>query len=158
MGRNAVYERAISFYRDLYDAWCDLHSPDQSSNPPMTATFKTTRADFLPNLTNLKIKHLTLSFVFAPGEEKVIQVEELSLASNGGVPMGGGGTTVKGMITTRPDLPGFSAPLAAELNGQLPIGDWKLVLQDTPQLRSLFSEEKVKDIQFVITYEGETPA
>lgn len=118
----------------------------------MTVRFKTKRADFSPNLEDLRIQHVTLFFALTDGPALTITVDHLLLfPTDGGPPLGGSGSTTDGLISTRRgSLPG--------LLGKEPIGEWELALPDTPTTRGWFANERITDILLVITYEGDAPS
>jgi hypothetical protein len=154
LGRDVTYDRPFSFRLELSDAWADLHNPGKTTTP-MTVRFKTTRADFAPNLDDLRIQHVTLFFSIAEDQSQVlpINVKDLRLFPRIGAPVGGGGSTTDGVISTRQGNSSLS-----KLQGQEPIGAWELALPNTPTVRGWFADEQITDILLVITYTGETPA
>ena len=99
-------ERSFIFTSQFADAWYDLHNPEQSGTP-MIVKFRTAREDFPPNLDDLRIEHVLLFFsraVDESGGEDLFEVEVKSLRFT---PLGqknaigGGGTTIDGVISTR---------------------------------------------------------
>ena len=139
--------RPFSFRHQFPDAWYHLHNPDQTG---MTISFRTQREDFPPNIERLKIDQVLLYFASATNEPIEITATLLFKLYGEEPALGGEATTVDGMISTRrsawPLLPGVSV-----------VGEWTLVLPDTPRIRTLFKDEKIEDILFVITYSGLTP-
>jgi len=139
--------RPFSFRHQFPDAWYHLHNPDQTG---MTVSFKTRREDFPPNIERLKIDQVLLYFASATDEPIEITATLLFKLHGEEPALGGEATTVDGMISTRrsawPLLPGVSV-----------IGEWTLVLPNTPRIQTLFKDEKIEDILFVITYSGLTP-
>ncbi|MGI8783684.1 MAG: neuraminidase-like domain-containing protein [Acidobacteriota bacterium] len=152
MGREASYDRPFSFLRELSDAWFALHNPTQGP-AAMTVRFKTTRADFSPNLEELQIAHVALFFALTDGPALTIKVDHLRLVPSGGSPVGGGGSTTDGLISTRRGNASWS-----QLQGQNPIGEWELALPNTPQTRAWFASERISDIVLNLTYEGRLPS
>jgi hypothetical protein len=155
LGRDASYDRPFSFRLELSDAWADLHNPGKSATL-MTARFKTTRGDFAANLDDLRIQHVTLFFVIADDQAHALPiiVKDLRLFPRIGAPVGGGGSTTNGLISTRLGNSDWS-----DLQkGLEPIGTWELALPNTPTVRGWFADEQITDILLVITYTGETPA
>jgi hypothetical protein len=147
-------DRAFSFRHELADAWYDLHNPDQSSTP-MAVKFSITRDDFPPNLDAMKLQHVALYFSRADGESMEIPVTYLRFAgSNGGVAVGGGATTIDGMISTRRGNAGAWIAMI----GRSPFGEWELALPTTATVKDYFKEEQISDILLVISYGAETPA
>lgn len=157
-------ERSFIFTSQFADAWYDLHNPEQSASP-MTVKFKTWREDFPPNLDDLKIQHVLLFFgrvVDEVAEEKPLEVEVKSLQftpQGEKNPVGGGATTIDGVISTRR---GNGASWNSMI-GKTPAGEWELSLKfDDPvkdkEIRDRFKNEEIWDILLVITYGGRTPA
>ncbi len=145
--------RAFHFRQEFADPWYDLHNPDQT-NTPMRVRFETRRGDFPPNLENLRIEHVLLYFIGAGGEAEEIIVSDFSFTeqkSFGSV--GGGATTVDGVISTRRGNGTSWLPMI----GSAPIGEWKLALADSPEIRARFRNDECKDILLVITFGGELP-
>ena len=68
--------------------------------------------------------------------------------------LGGGATTVEGIISTRR---GNGASWTAML-GRHPAGAWELAFPDTPEMRRRFAEDGIEDMLLVLTVGGETPA
>ncbi len=141
--------RPFSFRHQFADQWYDLHNPDQTATP-MAVRFQTRREDFLPNIERLKIDQILLYFAGLSKETTEMKAT-LTFKPDGKEPaIGGEATAVDGMISTRrgawPLLPGMSV-----------VGNWELALPDTPEIRSLFKNEEIEDILFVITYSGRTP-
>ena len=119
----------------------------------MRVSFETTRADFSPNLDNLRIQEVTLYFDLADDQAMTIDVDDLRLFPRVGPPVGGGDSTTDGLISTRRGNAGGWS----QLRNQEPIGTWELALPDTPAVRGWFADEQITDILLVITYTGETP-
>ena len=150
LGRNASYDRAFSFTRELSDAWNILSKPKPGA--ALTAAFTTTRADFAPNLTDLSIQHVTLMFTLSDGPALTITVDHLRLLQKGQPPAGGGGSTTDGLISTRRGNANWST-----LQGREPIGEWELALPNTAEARAWFTGQRIIDILVVLTYSGRTP-
>jgi hypothetical protein len=116
----------------------------------MIVRFETVRADFPPNLVNLTIRQVLLSFGRSPGRS--LQVT-LNFATIGDQRVGGTAITNDGVIS-----PGIGNDSAwRSMQNKAPIGVWELALPDIPEMRSLFKNEEIEDILFVITYSGQTP-
>jgi DNA-binding beta-propeller fold protein YncE len=142
--------RPFSFRHQFADPWYDLHNPEQTATP-MIVRFRTLREDFPPNIERLKIDHVLLYFAGANDDTGEIQAT-LSFKPGGQEPsLGGEATAVDGMISTRQS----AWPL---LQGASVAGDWELDLSGAPEIRALFTDEKIEDILFVITYSGYSPA
>ncbi len=143
-------ERPFSFSHQFADQWYDLHNPEQTATP-MTVRFQTRREDFPPNIEELRIQHVVLYFVRA-NKEFEVQVSHLHFTeqgSNGFV--GGGATSINGIISTRSGNAGSWIPMI----GKSPTGEWELAFPD--EAKDLFRNEQIEDILFVITYSGCIP-
>jgi Tc toxin complex TcA C-terminal TcB-binding domain len=151
LGRDASYDRALSFNRELPDAWFALHNPGLGASA-ITVRFKTTRADFSPNLTELRIAQVSLYFALSDGPALTIKVDQLRFASNGVPAVGGGGSTTDGLISTRRGNASWS-----QLQGLNPVGNWELTMPNTPQTRGWFADQRITDIVMSLTYEGQLP-
>ena len=81
LGREMSYDRAYSFARDLPDAWLGLHNPAPAT--PLTVRFRTTRVDYAPNLDDLRIQHVTMSFVIPDGPPLTVTINHLRLTPAG---------------------------------------------------------------------------
>lgn len=154
---NPSADRPFSFRHQFPDQWYDFHNPDQAPQP-MVVRFKTTRADFAPNLENLRLEHVLLYFVPANGETLTLPIVATLRFSPAGQTLspaspGGQATTISGLISTRRGHAGDWL----EMLGQSPIGEWELALEDTAAVRSLFSSETITDILLVATYQGRAP-
>ena len=153
IGRDFSADRVFSFRHELADQWFDLNNPDQTDTP-MAVRFSTTRADFLPNLEALQIAHVALFFSFS--DESTFEVDVAHLHQTdleGGPPVGGGGTTTEGVLSTRRG----NSPAWLPMIGRSPVGQWELALDDSDVLREHLRNEEVKDILFVVTYSALTP-
>ena len=147
-------ERPFSFRQELVDAWYDLHNPDQTAEP-MTVRFTTTRDDFPPNLTNLRVQHLAFYIARAAEQEFELPITALRFTEGGtGGSVGGGGLTTDGLISTRRgNAGGWTA-----IQGKEPVGTWELVLPNTATVREHFAAGHITDLLLVITYSGRTPS
>lgn len=153
MDRRVSANRAFHFRQEFADPWYDLHNPDQTDTP-MRVRFETRRADFPPNLQHLRIEHVLLYFIGAGGEAEEITVTNFSFKeekSSGAV--GGGATTVDGVISTRRGNGTSWLPM----KGLTPVGEWTLSLEDSIEIRNRFKDEKITDILFILVYGGMTP-
>ncbi|MGH8066195.1 MAG: neuraminidase-like domain-containing protein, partial [Candidatus Entotheonellia bacterium] len=153
LDRTASADRPFSLRQQFADAWYDLHNPDQS-DAPMTVQFTTRRADFPPNLEDLKIQQLLLAFVRADGASFEVDVDLQFTSEGSQTSVGGPAQSIDGIISTRRSNAGAWLPML----GPLPVGTWTLALPDTHEVRSRFKDGQIDDILFVITYSGETPA
>ncbi|MGK7898672.1 MAG: hypothetical protein AB4372_34935 [Xenococcus sp. (in: cyanobacteria)] len=155
-------DRPFSFRHQFSDAWYDLHNPDQTATP-LEVTFKTRRADFPPNLDRLKIDQVTLYFARQAGETFEVPVklqftEDNPNSQEQNPRIGGETTTVDGIINTRRG----NGSSWMVMQGKSPIGKWDLSLVAADKgkekdIRSWFTNGKIEDILFVITYKALTP-
>lgn len=146
-------ELPYSFRHQFADQWYDLHNPDQTATP-MTVRFTTSSDDFPPNLDRLKIQQLLLSFKTEAAKAFEVSVKELRFKERGGDgSVGGGATTIDGVISTRR---GNGASWAATI-GKSPVGEWELVLPKTDEMRSRFSSGEIADMLLVVGYSGRPP-
>jgi hypothetical protein len=150
-------DRPFSFRTQFADQWYDLHNPAQTSGP-MTVRFTTLREDFPPNIEALKIQHVVLYFIGANDKSPEVPVNHLRYtAKDEPGTVGGGATSIDGIISTRRGNAGSWAPMI----GKSPIGEWELALPDTEEMRKRFgaedSDEGIQDILLVVTYSARTP-
>lgn len=146
-------DRPFSFHHQFADQWYDLHNPDQTKTP-MIVSFSTRRDDFPPNLEKLKIGQVALYFARAGGKSFEVPVSHLRFTEqDGGGPVGGGSTSIDGIIST---LKGNAGSWTSMI-GKSPVGEWELALPNTADIRKRFKNEEIEDILFVITYAGRTP-
>lgn len=146
-------ERPFSFRQNFADAWYDLHHPElvEEPNRPMIVSFETTRADFPPNINNLKIQEVTLYVARKEGPTFELPVTHLTFIPHGSnSAVGGGGSTVNAVISTRSGR----TPSWSSIIGQ-PVGKWELALPDDDRVRDRFKNDDIEDILFVITFSGE---
>lgn len=154
MDRNFSAERPFSFRHQFADQWYDLHNPAQTETP-MTVSFTTTRQDFPSNIEEIKIQHIVLYFAFKDGAsfEPAVNVNLFFTPDGEDSAAGGEANPVDDIISTRQG----NGDSWQVMLGKTPAGEWELELPDTDDIKSLFKEEKIKDILFVITYSGLTP-
>lgn len=150
-------DRAFSFREEFADQWFDLNNADPDADT-ISVSFSTRREDFLPNVENLTAEHLLVYFVGAEdGEtaEKASRMDvELSFAGEDTAgTVSAASSPVEGVVSTR----SVSGGSWISLTENEPVGEWELSLPNTPQVRSLFEDEEIEDILFVVTYEGRTP-
>jgi hypothetical protein len=153
LDRSISADRPFSFRQELADQFYDFNNPDQTDTP-MVVRFTTRRADFPPNLEELRIQHVALFFARAEDTAFEVPVTHLHFTEQGGATAGGGATSIDGVISTRR---GNAGSWTAML-GKSPIGAWELALPNTEEVRNRFKNEEIADILFVITYSGFTPA
>ncbi|MCU0788221.1 MAG: hypothetical protein MUC91_08535 [Verrucomicrobia bacterium] len=147
-------DRPFSFRHQFADAWYDLHHPELAEAPqgPMQVSFTTRPEDFPPNVSELRIAHVTLYIARKPGVMEEVGVELHFSGESGAGAVGGSAATVNGVAGTRQ---GNSGAWTAMI-GKPPAGIWTLALQDTPETRELFGKDRIEDILFVITFGGTT--
>jgi hypothetical protein len=148
-------ERPLSFRHQLVDQWYELHHPELTATP-MVVPFETIGDDFPPNLEDLRIQHVLLAFVRAEGRSFEMADAQLLFTSQGETVSVGGtsGNSVDGVISTRRGNANSWAPLI----GRSPVGEWKLTLPNTEEVKNHFKNGDIEDILLVITYAGRTPA
>lgn len=146
-------DRSFSIRHDLPDQWYSLHHPDQTDTP-MVVRFETRRRDFPPNIDELRIQQIMLSFTRIEGATFEVPVSSLQFTEQAGAgPVGGAAMTNAGLISTRSG--GAGSWLA--IIGKPPIGEWELTLPSTAEMRSRFENGEVENILFILTYAGRTP-
>lgn len=153
LDRSVSADRVFSLRQEFADQWYDLHNPDQSTTP-MQVHLETRRADFAPNVEELRTQQLLLYVARVDGTTFELLVTLRFIPQGQTEALGGTATTVDGIISTRRSNGVGWLPL---LNSQAPVGTWELALEDTPALRERFRREEISDIMLVITYGGRTP-
>ena len=154
LDRNVRADRAFSFRHDFPDPWYDLNNPDQTDTP-LTVGFDIRPEDIPPNLDNVRIDQVMLSFITKDGIETFpVSIDHLHFQQNGvGPQYGGPAQTVEGKVSTR-----FGNGVNwLSLIGRQPYGHWELSLTDNLELRDRFRNEEITDILFVVSYRAETP-
>ena len=156
LGRSVSIVRAFSFRQQFADAWYDLHNPElREPDQRMRVTFETGTGDFPPNLTDLRIQHVSLYFVRAEGFADSIDVNHLLFSEAGRAgQVGGSAATTDGLISTR----GTNAGSWLAMQGKSPVSGWELRLPDTSTTRSWFRDGSIQDVVVVLTVTGTTPA
>lgn len=153
LGRSVVADRAFSVRERFPDQWYDLHNPAQAEDP-MTARLDVRRTDFLPNLEELRVRQILLYAVRDDDADFEIEVEALRLRDGDDVVEGGRARSTDGIISTRRGHASSWSPLL----GQPPAGRWELALADDDGLRDRLADEDLRDLLFVVSYEGRAPA
>jgi hypothetical protein len=148
-------ERAFSVRDQFADQWYALHNPTQASSP-MTIRFTLARQDFPPHLADVRIQHVLLAIVRAPGRIFEISNTQLLLTAQGDTAAVGGaaGSSIEGLISTRRSNAGSWTALI----GKSPVGTWELALPNTEEMKNRFKNGEIDDILLVLTYAGRTPA
>jgi len=149
-------DRAFSLRNQFPDAWYDLHNPELlEDSQRMRVSLPISRDDFPPNIDQIHNKQVLMYVVRAEGMVEEVAVERLSLTQPG-LPngVGGGGTTIDGVISTRR---GNGSAWTAMV-GKVPFGTWEIALPNTEQTIGWFKDEQIEDILLVISYSGRSPA
>jgi hypothetical protein len=159
LNRSYSADRAFSFQRLLADQWYELHNPEQLETARrFRAEFSTAETDFPLNLESLKISNLVVYFV--PEDGDVIKASNIGLrfvpdgAGSNVPPLGGDASSLRGLLSTRSG----SANSWKNCIGVEPFGKWTLDLSQDTDLQDLLAADKVRDILFVVSYSGRTPA
>lgn len=154
LDRTFSADRPFSFRNQFADQWYDLNNPEETASR-MEVKFKTDRKDFPPNVDHLKIQQVVLYFSRADGETEEINIDaSLFFIEQGKTDeekVGGAATTQDDIISTRRS----NGNNWTTMQGKSPIGEW--VLSFDEELSSRFKNNKIEDILFVITFQGETP-
>jgi hypothetical protein len=147
-----ITDRPFSFRNQFADQWYDLNNPDQTPSP-MTIRFTTSREDFPPNLGDLSIQQVVLYFSRAQAQSFEVPVSSFRFKEQGVAgSLGGGATSIDGVISTRRGNAGSWIPMI----GRSPMGDWELALPNNDEVRGRFANDEIQDILFVVTYSGRT--
>jgi hypothetical protein len=147
-GRGTTIDVAFSFRNQFADAWYDLHNPDLTETP-LAVTASTTRADFPPHLSNLRLDQVAL-LVAVDERPHPLDEEQIGLrfAERGATPeVGGHARPLGGRVTTR----GATGTPWLAMSGREPVGRWRLSFPDNATVRELFAREAVQDIVLVLT-------
>ncbi|HEX6045640.1 MAG TPA: neuraminidase-like domain-containing protein [Pyrinomonadaceae bacterium] len=159
LDRKFSADRAFSFQQQLSDQWYDLHNPEQLEPAKrFRAEFSIERGDFPLNLESVKTSNVVVYFV--PEDGKVVKATTVGLkfASAGAAanvpPVGGDAGSERGLLSTRSG----SAPTWKDCVGIEPFGKWTLDLSRDTELQSQLAADKVRDMLFVLSYTGRTPA
>ncbi|WP_346294111.1 neuraminidase-like domain-containing protein [Sphaerothrix gracilis] len=158
LDRTTSGDRPFSFRNQFADQWFDLNNSEQTATP-MTVTFETRRTDFPPNLEELVLAEIVFYFVRVEAETSEITVENLKFTEKqtGNTYECDVAVTQDGIISTASGKAPSSWNELVDKSNKSPIGEWQLALPNTDNIRNLFQEERIEDILFVITYQGQTP-
>ena len=161
LNRNFNADRAFSFQQQLSDQWYDLHNPEQLEPAKrFRAAFTTSKADFPLNLERDSLKISNLVVYFVPKDEGVVKATTVGLsfvpegAPSNAPALGGDAGSERGLLSTRSG----SASDWMDCIGVEPFGKWTLDLSRDSELQTLLAEDKIRDILFVVSYTGRTPA
>lgn len=153
LGDSISGDRPFSFRHQLPDQWYYLNNADPAATS-IAVRFETRRADFPPNIEDLRIQQVVLYFARAGGVAFEVPVTHLHFTEMGSPgPVGGGATSNEGLVSTRSGNAGSWLSMI----GKAPIGQWELALPNTTEMRERFKNSEIENILFVITYEGRTP-
>ena len=158
LDRKFSADRAMSFRQQLSDQWFDLHNPEQVEVAKRyRAEFSIERGDFPLNLESPKIAHLVVYFV--PKDVDVVKTTLVGLrfvpeGAPSSAALGGDASSLHGLLSTRSG----SASNWQNCAGVEPFGKWTLDLSRDDELQDLLAADKVRDILFVVSYTGQTPA
>jgi Tc toxin complex TcA C-terminal TcB-binding domain len=154
-------DRAYSFQQQFPDSWYELNNPDPSATHT-SVSFQTMIGDFPPNVQNLSIDQILLYFV--PGDGAAFPIQPtLTLTPPGD----GTEASVGGTVSSPPDGNPLGTVFSTRrgnasawmpMIGMSPAGSWTLDVPNMSNGQNVFQTEQVKDILFVITYNGNTPA
>jgi hypothetical protein len=161
LNREFNADRAISFQQHMPDSWYDLHNPEQIEVARrFRAEFSTAETDFPLNLERDSLKTSNLLVYFVPKDGEVVKVTNIGLsfvpegAPPNTTPVGGDASSDRGLLSTRSG----SAGNWGSCLGVAPFGRWTLDLSRDAALQALLAADKVRDILFVLSYSGSTPA
>lgn len=149
LDKTFMADRVYSFRNDFPDQWYDLHHPElvEEANQ-LTVHFDLLRADFPPNVMDLKVKHITL---YLPQDDYPNLA--ISLNRKGNSYPYQNKMTPKGIASSRQtdNFPGRWDNML----GLSPEGQWTLSFPNNETVRQWFKADRFKDILIVITYEGD---
>jgi hypothetical protein len=149
-----IANRAYSFRHQFADAWYDLNNPELSS-APMRVAFNTRPEDFPGNLSEIRIRHVSLYFACDNAGHFEVPVSALLFTVQGSnAAVGGGAMSSDRVISTRS---GSATSWATGMIGKSPVGVWEIALPNTQEMKDRFKNDEIEDILFVITYSGRTP-
>lgn len=153
LGGKTSSDRAFSFRQQFADQWYHLHNPVGPSNQPLSVRFETRREDFPSNLENLKVEHVVMYFARQTGITEEVEVAHLHYQENHmGALLGGSASSINGVISTRRGNAGsWMSIMSKDVAGQ-----WELLIEDA-WAKSMFENQQLDDILFVITYSARKP-
>jgi Tc toxin complex TcA C-terminal TcB-binding domain len=136
-------DRPFSLRQQFPDQWYDLNNPDLSGEP-MTVRCEMRREDFPPNLEELAIQRVLVYVA-----QKSTNAPELLLTL--GLKRHGGQEAPPSTLQSTEGMVRFTSFTGS------PVGEWKLTLPNTAEVKDRFKKEEIEDILFVITYTGRLP-
>lgn len=149
LGETFMADRVYSFRNEFPDQWYDLHHPELVEEAKqLTVHFDLLRADFPPNVMDLKVKHITL---YLPQDDYPNLA--ISLNREGKSYPYQNKMTPNGIASSRQtdNFPGRWDNML----GASPEGQWTLSFPNNETVRQWFKADRFKDILIVITYEGD---
>ena len=151
LGTEESADRAYSVRIQAPDEWYHLHHPREDR--PLKAELVVQDRDFPASISSLRVQHLTLDLIW---EKDVPQVElDVTLkftAADGNVFSAPPITTLNGLIRTR----NSTAPAWSQVFRDVsPLGRWSIEFENSAEVRNLFSENRLQDIMFVISFVGQ---
>jgi hypothetical protein len=155
LNRSFSADRSFSVRDQFLDAWYDLNNPDTVEDPAhrMLATLPLTADDFPPHIADLTVAQLTLFTVRDDALTDEVTITALRHTTDQQTTTADHVTTVGGIVGTR--RPG-GTPWQV-LVGSTPTGTWELQFDDTPTIRSWFTNNLIQDLVLVFTLSGTTP-
>ena len=142
------FNKPFSFKNNFPDQWFDL-SNAEASNQPIRVSFKTKKEDFPQGFSEIRVGgRIILYFVREDGYTEEVEVSGFKYQGISPTVITEA-STVNGIYTAN--------AVTSALDGGSPYQTWILEFSNTLQNRLLFSEEKIKDILFVITCNGDIP-
>jgi hypothetical protein len=160
LDRSMSADRAYSFAQQFPDAWYELNNASQYPTR-FTVQFPSQASDFPPNVENLSIAQLLMYFIPADGAAFQLQPTLDFTPYGASTPVGGAAGA-----PTDPNAPPVYVFSTRRGNASawVPIiglgvsGNWTLSLPNTTATANIFQNQQIRDILFVITYSGNTPA
>jgi hypothetical protein len=152
LDRAASAQRAFSL-RDFVDGWYVFNNPVDPA-APIALTFRIRREHFPPNLRNDEIRIEQLLACFVPRDGVTLPTIKVANLYRGTAdsPARPAQADGSGVIST-----GQSSGASWRNITGTPVGDWTLTISDADTAR-LFTDGKIDDILFVVTYGAELPA
>lgn len=140
-------DRAFSFRNEFPDQWYDLNHPELLAEADqMQVQFETLATDFAPNLEALQIKHLVFYFVNDDG----LPPMAVTVGFNDFTALNR--MAYDGILSSRQGE--NIERWQSFFTETSPIGNWSLSLPNNDTVKDWFASKQIKDIVFVVTYEG----
>lgn len=153
--------RVFSFRNELIDQWYALHNAPLAPTD-LRATFTVSAADFPSNMSNIRVRRLTLYMPLAPDDTgSTVDLSKDNLSKQIGLAFGANAAPALQALNSDALIAAQSAadPWFRQLPARTlsPFGTWTLVLPATQILLDLLRADQIKDILFAITYEADLP-